>query len=223
MKLLDHSLERRAFLVLFVYNVIVAGLMWLAYPKLPERIVSHFNYYGAPDGTMEKTIVFIIFSAILILIPVLLPFIRRADPQQHNYKKFESTYIWFGWALSVFLQAIFGVVIGYHLINGFPVQSLILTALGFLWMFLGNMFGRVRFNYFFGIRTPWTLADEQVWRKTHRLAGKVWLISGLLACAGAWLLPLHWGGYIGLLVIAVSVFVPMIYSYLVFQSKIRPR
>lgn len=223
MKRPEHSLERRAFLVLFLYNVIVSGLMWLTYEKLPERIVSHFNFQGTPDGTMEKTVVFIIFSAILMLIPVLMPLVRRADPQQNNYKKFESTYIWFGWALSVFLQAIFGVMIGYHLINGFPVQSLILTALGLLWVFLGNMFGRVRFNYFFGIRTPWTLADEQVWRKTHRLAGKVWLVSGLLVCAGAWLMPVRWGGYIGLLAIAVSVFVPMIYSYLVFRSNIRPR
>lgn len=223
MKLPEHNPEKKALLVLFVYNVIVAGLMWLAYPMLPDRVVSHFNFHGEPDGTLEKTIAFTIFSAILILVPVLMPLLRRADPHQHNYKKFESTYIWFGWALSVFLQAIFGIIIGYYLIENIPVQSLILTALGLLWMFLGNMLGRVRFNYFFGIRTPWTLADEQVWRCTHRLAGKVWVPSGLLACAGAWLLPIRWSGYIGLLVITASVFVPMIYSYIVFRSKLRPR
>ncbi|MBG9734798.1 SdpI family protein [Paenibacillus alvei] len=223
MKLPNQNPERKAFLVLLVYNVIVTGLMWLAYPKLPDRVVSHFNFHGEPDGTTEKTIAFTIFSAILILVPVLMPLLRRADPQQHNYKKFESTYIWFGWALSVFLQAIFGIMIGYYFVSDIPVQSLILTALGLLWMFLGNMLGRVRFNYFFGIRTPWTLANEQVWRSTHRLAGKVWFLSGLLACTGAWLMPVRWDGYIGLLAVATSVFVPMIYSYIVFRSNSQPR
>ena len=86
-----------------------------------------------------------------------------------------------------------------------------------LFVALGNRFGKLRHNYFFGIRTPWTLANEDVWQKTHRMGGTLWVVGGLIQMAAAFL-PSRVG-----LAVAGAVFVAMVVGPIVYSYRISRR
>jgi uncharacterized membrane protein len=94
------------------------------------------------------------------------------------------------------------------------INRVIFAALGALFIVMGNYFGKIRKNFFLGIRTPWTLASDEVWARTHRLAGRLFVLLGIFMLAGilvtlpSWL----WVGMIG-----VIVLVPVVYSYLAYR------
>jgi uncharacterized membrane protein len=100
------------------------------------------------------------------------------------------------------------------------VARLILAALGVCLMLTGNQLGKSRRMYFVGIRTPWTLADEDVWIATHRLAGRLMVLAGLLsaglALAGA---PGSVAGPLLCAALAVAVIVPVVYSWALWRRR----
>ncbi len=83
-------------------------------------------------------------------------------------------------------------------------------------MLMGNVMGRLKHNYFVGIKTPWTLADEEVWRKTHRLGAILWTAGGLMGVIMSLLRQSM--GWVFIAVIAVMTFIPIVYSYLIFSK-----
>ncbi|MGB8954650.1 MAG: SdpI family protein, partial [Tumebacillaceae bacterium] len=104
--------------------------------------------------------------------------------------------------------------LGYE-INASRVVRIII---GGIFAVMGNYLGRIRFNYFVGIRTPWTLANEEVWRRTHRFAGPVWFFCGLAALVCAFL-PGALASILVIVILAVAVVVPIVYSYLAFAKS----
>ncbi|HEX7117921.1 MAG TPA: SdpI family protein [Longimicrobiales bacterium] len=103
-----------------------------------------------------------------------------------------------------------------------PVDRLLPVAIGALFLVLGRALARVRPNHPLGIRTPWTLADEAVWRATHRLAGRTFIAGGLITMAGAFL-PAEYRPHAAIAGILVAGFVPVLYSYLAFHWRKRGR
>jgi len=55
---------------------------------------------------------------------------------------------------------------------------------GMLFIYLGFLLEHAEPNWFVGIRTPWTLSSESVWKKTHRLGGKLFKIAGIICLLG---------------------------------------
>ena len=96
------------------------------------------------------------------------------------------------------------------------MQNSIMLLIGFLFMVLGNYFQTIPQNYFLGIKTPWTLANEFVWKKTHDLAGKLFFITGII------LIVLYIANFpnetLFITLIIISVFVPIIYSFIVYKK-----
>ena len=92
--------------------------------------------------------------------------------------------------------------------------------IGLLFIMMGNYFQTVRPNYFVGIRTPWTLENEQVWKKTHRLGGRIWVAGGISIV----LLGLLINSVTAMLIcffglILIMVLVPVVYSYMEFRKN----
>jgi len=114
----------------------------------------------------------------------------------------------------------FGLILAFNLGYRIHMQMAVLLMVGLIWMVIGNFLGQVRFNYFFGIRTPWTLADEEVWRRTHRLAAPLWVIAGGLMLISAFL-P-GWMS-VGVLVAAIilTAMIPAVYSLIVYRKRHR--
>jgi uncharacterized membrane protein len=96
--------------------------------------------------------------------------------------------------------------------------SMVLVLIGLLFMALGNYFKVIKQNYFLGIKTPWTLESEEVWKLTHILAGKLWIIGGLLITILSLILPENVNFYIFMTITAIISLVPIVYSNLIFKK-----
>lgn len=100
---------------------------------------------------------------------------------------------------------------------GYVVDTgrMVMLGVSLLFMLMGNVMGRLKHNYFVGVKTPWTLANEEVWTKTHRLAAKLWTAGGLI---GAVLAVLNFNvGWIFLIILILPSLIPVVYSYIIFN------
>ena len=99
-----------------------------------------------------------------------------------------------------------------------PIFIQIMVSL--LFILIGNVMGRFKHNYFVGIRTPWTLANEEVWRKTHRVAAPIWVLGGIINILLAFT-ETNFKGIWFVAIVAVISIVPIVYSYIVYQQIIK--
>ena len=96
--------------------------------------------------------------------------------------------------------------------------TLIFALIGLLFAGLGNYFKTIKPNYFIGIRTPWTLENEEVWKKTHHFGGKLWFAGGLLIFILSLIIPIVYSFYVLMTVTVIISIIPIIYSYLEFKK-----
>ncbi|ANB60292.1 SdpI family protein [Anoxybacteroides amylolyticum] len=153
-------------------------LSFIAIPYLPHEIAIHWNAAGEADSFTNKWWGALLFPIFLTGIVVLVIFLPKLDPRKENYKKFAKVYRVFLHVFVLFLFSLHVVTLAYNM--GFPVQVDVVVPIGVgvLFIVLGNYMPKIKPNYFFGIRTPWTLENEEVWQKTHRVGGKVFVIMG---------------------------------------------
>jgi uncharacterized membrane protein len=192
---------------------------WLiALPHLPATMPIHWGANGEADGFATKINAMILTVGIMVLIYFVIAFVPRIDPRKENYKYFSKTYnivlnavllLFFFVNMSTILQGL-----GYNV----PMSYIAPIMAGLVFIIIGNHLQRVRSNYFMGIRTPWTLSNETVWKKTHRLSGKLFFIGGLLILISAFLPDgyksvIMWGS------IVLCVAVPYLYSYLAYKKE----
>lgn len=206
--------------IILIIIILGFGFGAYFYSSLPDRVPIHWNIEGEVNGYGTKF--FGAFGLPLInlgcyLMFIILPYI---DPKKKNYEKFNSTYQYLKYILIIFLFGIqvitllasTGVVIN--------IADYIQIMISLIFILIGNVMGRFSHNYFVGIKTPWTLADEQVWKRTHRIAGPLWVIGGilnlLLTFTGIYFKKI---GFIIILIIIVVI--PIIYSYILYR-KIHP-
>ncbi|MCL6588144.1 MAG: SdpI family protein, partial [Anoxybacillus sp.] len=152
----------------------------IAIPYLPNEVAIHWNAAGEPDGFANKWWGALLFPIFLTGIVALVIFLPKVDPRKENYEKFGNVYRIFLHALVIFLFSLHVVTLAYNV--GIPVQVDVVVPIGVggLFIVLGNYMPKIKPNYFIGIRTPWTLENEEVWQKTHRVGGKVFVIMGVL-------------------------------------------
>ncbi|CJF67743.1 hemolysis inducing protein [Streptococcus pneumoniae] len=190
----------------------------IALPHLPATMPIHWGANGEADGFATKINAMILTVGIMVLIYFIIAFVPRIDPRKENYKYFSKTYnivlnavllLFFFVNMSTILQGL-----GYNV----PMSYIAPIMAGLVFIIIGNYLQRVRSNYFMGIRTPWTLSNETVWKKTHRLSGKIFFIGGLLILISAFLPDgyksvIMWGS------IVLCVAVPYLYSYLAYKKE----
>lgn len=172
-------MKRNYFLIaaLVVVATLIATLV--VYPDLPSRVPMHWNFRGEVDRYGAKPEIFLmpLFMAGIVLFFAALPWL---SPRRFEVDTFRSTYLYIMILLLVFLAYLHAL----HLWTAFsrPLNmNRALMGAGFIIIaLLGNVLGRVRRNFFIGVRTPWTLASEKVWDATHRFAARVFVLAGLL-------------------------------------------
>lgn len=193
--------------------MLLAAYLWLL-PQMPTVIPTHWNAQGQINGYMtpfKAVAAPMLIIAGLALLTILLPAI---SPRGYRIKPFASVFTIVMLAVQAFvLVTAFGVLLDGA---GHPMHQPLVTTvgLGLLWMVMGNYMGKLRKNFFAGIRTPWTLANDEVWERTHRMAGWVFMLAGLVtviaAFAGA---PLM----VAIYVLVGAALIPAIYSYVIYQ------
>lgn len=201
-------------------SIVLLPFVYLAiiWNKLPQKVPVHWNIRGEVDRYGEKTE--------MILIPVLLPLlvsliflvVPKIDPKNKlnkmgnklNSLKFVLTTLMSGLALFLIFSA-------QH--QNFTNPNLIFVFVGLMYLVFGNYFKTIKANYFIGIRTPWTLESETVWRETHRLAGKLWLAGGLLVIISALFLDDKMNVLTFFIITGIITLVPAVYSYFIFKKE----
>ena len=184
--------------------------------QLPETIPMHWNAsgeidrYGSKNGLWLTTFMMAGLGYFLFLV---LP---KIDPKgKLNNMGNKLNHLRF--ALSIFMSAL-AVFIIYSTKQSESKPTFIFILIGLLFTILGNYFKTIKPNYFIGIRTPWTLENEDVWKKTHLLGGKLWFTGGLLIILFSLLLPENLSLYLFLGVTIIISAVPIVYSYLEFKK-----
>ncbi|HEY3220130.1 MAG TPA: SdpI family protein [Gemmatimonadales bacterium] len=195
----------------------VAMSIW-AYPQLPPTVATHWSLNGTPDGYSSRLWALAIIPVILVIMTVIFNVLPKIDPRHENYVKFLSSYWLIANAVIVFLLVAHGLIIAAGLGFSIKIDRLMPLGIGLLFVFLGNFLTRVEPNWFVGIRTPWTLSSDTVWRRTHRTGGWVFVIGGLLLASTA-LLPR--AAFLPLLIATIVIMpaIPIVQSYVLWKRE----
>ena len=197
-------------------------LVYLAsvYSFLPDTVPTHFNLEGKADGFSEKST--LIFTTILLdLVGLgtyyLLKFLPQIDPKKTAGQSpvFLNK---IGLVLVVFMGILNMIILHSAVNTNFNGTKFILPLMGLLFVFMGNYMHTIKPNYFAGFRTPWALEDPDNWRVTHLLAGKIWVIGGLISTILSLVLPMAAGWIIFTAITIIISIVPFIFSYRYFKK-----
>jgi uncharacterized membrane protein len=190
-----------------IYSATMAG-------RLPDIVPTHWNAAGQPNDYGSKWTTLLLMPMIMAVMTILVPGLAAASPDKFGVESFRSTYNYV-MLLVVAMMGVLHVTILQATVNGsFDITKASGLVIFAFFTLTGNVLGKVRRNFWMGIRTPWTLADERVWDQTHRVAAWLWTVGGvigMLVCISgvsisAWITFL-----------LVLAFIPVVYSFLLYQ------
>jgi uncharacterized membrane protein len=202
---------------LVIAALAVAVSLW-AYPQLPPTVATHWNVRGEADGFSSRLVAVSIMPLVILVMTGLFNVLPRLDPRRANYSKFIGTYWLIANAVILFILIGHGMIVATGL--GYPVKigRTMPIGVGLLFIVLGNYLTRVEPNWFVGIRTPWTLSSDTVWRKTHRTGGWLMVLGGSVIAACAFFPP---AAFLPLFIAAVLLMavIPIVQSYILWKRE----
>src|ERR1700761_3415206 len=187
-----------------------AAYLLYIFPGLPNTLPVHFGMNGTPDRYGSKTEFLaapLILMGMSVLVYLLMKFLPAIDPKKY-VKYGEPVFQKIGVGIVVLMAAInIGIMIS-ATTGTFKADKLVLPIVGLFFAFMGNVMHSIKPNYFAGLRTPWTLEDNDTWRATHRLAGKLWFVGGIILTILVLVLPAKAGMIVFGSIIAIIVLIP---------------
>ncbi|MDF2656757.1 MAG: putative integral rane protein [Bacillota bacterium] len=202
-------------LILLVIPVIAAVFL---YPHMPDQVPIHWNINGEVDnygsrlfGTFFLPILNLFLYAMFLIMPTF-------DPKRVNYSKFESSYNVIRYSIHLLFLFLFVVTAAAALGYDVNIGKWVPAGICIMFIIFGNIMGRVRHNYFVGFKFPWTLANEEVWKKTHQAGAKAMVLGGIGALIGV----LVTKGTLSFILMMAGIFIPVafitVYSYLLYRN-----
>ncbi len=206
-------------------NIIVIGIILLAiiigiyfYPVLPDSMASHWNGNGVVNGHMPKFWGVFLMPLILIGMFLLLRYLPKLDPLRRNVDGFMGHYNIFIIIFALFLFYIYVLTLFFNIYTN--AQNMFIyfaPAFAILIYYCGILISNAKRNWFIGIRNPWTLSSDYVWKETHRLGGVLFKLVAILSLVGVFLPQLAmWFILIPILIAVIGI---MIYSYMVYKKE----
>jgi uncharacterized membrane protein len=198
-------------LILVVAAILISAVL---YPRLPEAMPSHWNLHGQPDRFVQKPFGPFVLPAVMAGVFLLFLALPAISPRGFRFDNFR--HVW-----AILEASILGLIFLFNLLGllsamGKPVDMTrgAEAGAGLLLIVLGNFMGKLTRNFFIGIRTPWTIASEEVWLRTHRLGGMLFVLAGLVfffsgLLGGGWVLPAA--------ALFAAAFISVVYSYLLYR------
>lgn len=195
--------------IVILLPIVMGLLLW---SRLPERIATHWGVDGTADGWSSKG--FAVFGMPLFILAIhwICVLVTSADPKHKNIQgKPFSMVLWVCPLISVLAGTmIYATALGVEL----NAALFIPIILGLMFVVIGNYLPKCKQNYTVGIKVPWALNDEENWSSTHRFAGKLWVLGGLLMLATAFLEQV----WLFFVIALVMAFGPVLYSYLYYRK-----
>jgi uncharacterized membrane protein len=168
---------RRDWPALVLVALMFAASAW-AWPLAPDRVPTHWGLSGEPNGWGSKPVGLLLLPATAFGLWALLGFLPRIDPGRANYVSFEGPYTLVRTCLVALLALGHGAAIAAALGHQVDMGRVLTPAIGVLFLLLGGIMGKIRQNWFFGVRTPWTLSSKLSWTRSNRLGGFVFIGVG---------------------------------------------
>ena len=187
------------------------------YPQMPSKMASHWNVQGQVDGYLPKFWGLFLMPIISLGLFLLFVAIPKIDPLKYNIEKFRKYYNRFVVLIIIFLFYLYLLTIFWNISFRFNMIQLMAPAFGIFFYYCGILTEKAKRNWFIGIRTPWTLSSEKVWDKTHKIGGKLFKITGIIALFGIFF-PSYAIFFILVPGILAAIYV-IIYSYLEYQKE----
>jgi uncharacterized membrane protein len=194
------------------------GFSLAVWSRLPDQMPTHWGANGEANGFSSRTFAVLLLPTIIAVMALLLPMLPKIDPRGANYEKFRPTF-------EIVIDAIITAMVVLHVAMlgtslGWPISMQRVTPfiIGGLFILLGNVMPRARPNWMFGIRTPWTLTNDRVWERTHRLGGTMFVVGGIVMLASAWLPATAFFPTI-MSVTMISAIIPVVYSYVIWKRE----
>lgn len=191
----------------------VAGV--LVFPRLPEMVASHWNELGVVDGYMPRLWGVFLVPLIMVAMGLLFLVIPAIDPLKHNIATFRPQYDRFVVLILLFMLAVHVFTLLWNMGLEISINRFMPVAMGLVFFFVGDLMRNAKRNFFVGIRTPWTLSNDVVWEKTHRLGAVLFQASGVVAALGALFERLSM--WFILAPVMIAGLIPTVYSYFEFR------
>jgi Predicted integral membrane protein len=201
-----------------VLIVVTAILSAVAYPRLPATVPSHWNIHGQVNGWQSREWAAFFVPTLLLAVWAAMRALPKIDPRRANYAKFQPTYDLVIAMVLTIVALVHLAVLAYALGMPVSIHRLAPIALGLMFMVIGNQLPRARSNWWFGIRTPWTLSNDRVWERTHRVGGYFMTIAGVVIVLTAFI-PQLMGPPLIIACVAASTLGSMIYSYVAWRQE----
>lgn len=213
--MIDIIKQTRSSILVIIFSILTWAVMM---PKLPNYIGMQYTMDGEVIWETNKYLAATIIIGIMITIYILAIIKPLIDPEKNSYVLFRKYF-----SASILMTEILVYLVSCGLmLNAMDIAidlSLItMLSVGFLLIIVGNYLPKIPTTWFVGVRNPWSLSDRDVWNKTHRFTAVLYIFVGFLFILGTLLSLINVS--IILLVVAVCVITPHIYSYLIFKSSI---
>jgi uncharacterized membrane protein len=190
----------------------------LVYPVLPLTLISHWNAHGQPNGSMGRAVGTFLLPTLMLLVLGLWAVLPPLDPLQ-GIKRFRYIYDFFFFLLIAFLAYTYALMLGANFGWQYSLLPALIPALALLFFILGTLLPHVKRNWYFGIRTPWTLSSDAVWDKTQEFGGHLIQIAGILMLVGLFTNPVLSIWFTASPIIAAGL-ISIVYSYIIYgQDK----
>jgi len=202
---------------LFILALASWGAIILLIPKLPPLIPMHWGINGQVDRWGDR-INIIWLGALGLLIWILMTWMPAIDPRRDNYRHFGKSYRILRGVIVALMIGLSWITVIFSMNENIDVALFLKIIIGITFIVIGNLLTRIRPNWFAGIKTPWTLADPVIWKKTHRIGGYLMVSSGVIFILSGILLPGTMGFWIPITVLIGGVIFDVVYSAVLWKK-----
>ncbi len=210
---------RNTLILILLLALLMVGIGFYAYPRMPEVVAVHWNAQGIANGYGSRLQAAFTLPLIMLVVAALLLFIPAIDPLKANIEKFRPDFNGFMLAFGLFFFYLHVLTTLLNLGFQFSLNQFLVPGFGIFIYACGVLLGKAKRNFFIGIRTPWTLSSDTVWAKTHVLGGLLFKISGGIAILG--ILSPNLALLFLLVPLLAATLIAIVYSYVLFRSEAR--
>ncbi|WKZ29254.1 MAG: SdpI family protein [Patescibacteria group bacterium] len=211
-------MTRKTFIAMCALLLASAAASVIFYPAFPEEYASHWNMAGEVDDTMPKSTGALFMPGIMLVLLGLYALIPRIDPLKENLEKFRRAYDLLWLALFSFFAYVHALTLFWNLGGRFSFVRFLTPAFAVLWYVIGVVLARSRRNWFVGIRTPWTLASDDVWNDTHAFGAKLFKATAVVSLLGVFL-PAPYVFWFIVAPVLLTSLATVLYSYLAWRRR----